>query len=215
MVKHEDKSSSWCYSMCYEHFQWQLTRAPTHSPFSTILFTLDCIKSVRLARCFIFVIFKLLLHSPGFIGCQTLWLTTHWFGKLLVIFFLQEYDELHEFMLTWGKHMEKDDCPNECWHSLLSLKSTFMIVCTWGPQCCHSIKCCVLCWVLWSINPLVVLMPNFVHWFLLKIWWWLTDSLLKWIQWVWNICILPCRLIYKTLSNNNYLLCFHVDHTCV
>ncbi len=109
MVKPKDKIYIKCYFVCYEHFQWQLTQAPTHSHFSTILSTLDCIKSVRLARCFIFVIFKLLLHPPGFISCQTLWLTTHWFGKLLVIFFPQEYDELHEFMLimrqTYGEKM--------------------------------------------------------------------------------------------------------------
>jgi len=99
MVKLEDKIYIKYYFVYYEHFQWQLTWALTHNCFSTILSTLDYIKSVWLARCFIFVIFKLLLHPHGFIGCQTLWLITHWFGKLLVIFFPHEYDELHEFML--------------------------------------------------------------------------------------------------------------------
>jgi hypothetical protein len=99
MAESEDKIYTRCSAVYCRHFQWQLMWAPTQSLFSTILSTLDCVRSVQLARCFIFAIFKLLLHPPGFIGCQTLWLTTHWLGKLLVIFFPQEYDELlHEFM---------------------------------------------------------------------------------------------------------------------
>jgi hypothetical protein len=108
MAESEDKIYTRCSAVYCRHFQWQLMWAPTQSHFSTILSTLDCVRSVQLARCFIFAIFELLLHFLDSLAVRHsdllhIDLVSSWWFSFL-------RNTMNCFMSLcqlWSKHMEK------------------------------------------------------------------------------------------------------------